>query len=198
MNSKQQVIPTIGQLIEGGYFAGVVRVDGQRFGVVVAPKESEFEGEWGEYGKKIDARSVGDGVANTQAMLDAGSPIAAKVRALDINDHQDWYIPSRDELELMYRNLKPTDAENWASFRDGENPSADPVGGLYTEEDPAQTTVAEFQEDGAQAMEPAWYWSSTQYSAGYAFVQVFSDGGQVDDAKYYAWRVRAVRRFLIN
>lgn len=198
MNMKQTTIPAIGQQIEGGYFAGVVRVNGQRFGVVVAPKSSELKGTWGKYGEKIDARHVGDGAANTQAMREAGSGIATKVAALDINGHQDWYIPSRDELELIYRNLKPTADENYASFRDGENPSSDPIGEMYTEEAPQQTTVAEFQEDGAQAMEAEWYWSSTQISANHAFAQDFSNGGQVDYDKDCTLRVRAVRRFLIN
>lgn len=198
MNMKQTTIPAIGQQIEGGYFAGVVRVDGQRFGVVVAPKSSEFKGTWGKCGDKIDARHVGDGAANTKAMLDAGSDIAKQAAVLDINGHQDWYIPSRDELELMYRNLKPTDDENYASFRDGENPSSDPMGDLYTEELPAQTSVAEFQEDGAEAMNSEWYWSSTQYSAYDAFFQDFSDGTQRYDYKDDTLRVRAVRRFLID
>ena len=45
--------------------------------------------------------------------------------------------------------------------------------------------------------EPRWYWSSTQYSAGYAWGQYFGDGDQYLYGKAYEGRVRAVRRFLI-
>ena len=45
---------------------------------------------------------------------------------------------------------------------------------------------------------PGWHWTSTQYSANGAFVQYFSDGRQDSHHKGNAYRVRAVRRFLIN
>lgn len=42
----------------------------------------------------------------------------------------------------------------------------------------------------------AWYWSSTQFSPGYAWVQVFGVGGQHTALKVYEFRARAVRRVL--
>lgn len=42
-----------------------------------------------------------------------------------------------------------------------------------------------------------WYWSSTQYSAGYAWFQDFYDGGQSYALKYGTGRARAVRRLFI-
>jgi hypothetical protein len=189
---------SFGQAVEGGFFAGIVRVDGQRFGVVVAPKaRGESKGAWGKAGKRLDAIHFGDGMANTEILLAAESPIAKWARELNINGHTDWYVPARDELELVYRNLKPGDSKNYCTYRDGENPSSQPQGHLYTEGNPAQTTAADFQSGGAEAMEEGWYWSSSQYSASSAFVQGFSDGAQGSGDKDDEWRVRAVRRFLI-
>ena len=189
----------IGAAVEGGTFAGIIQIDGSRYGVVVAPKATgETEGPWGEYGKRIPADSLADGLANTQAMAEAGNEIATWALALTIDNHADWYIPSRDELELIYRNLKPGTRGNICSYRDGENPSSVPFGELYTDENPAQTPVAAFQSDGEEAMEPSWYWSSTQSAADHAFGQAFSDGYQYGYRKDGTLRVRAVRRFLID
>lgn len=188
-----------GAEVEGGFFAGVVVVNGLKYGVVVSPKtRGEFADEWGNPGEKIEARHLSDGLANTQAMAAADSKIATQALGLDINGFQDWYIPARDELELIYRNLKPTPQQNWCTFRDGENPSSVPVGILYTDESPGQTSVDDFRAGRGEAMDPAWYWSSTQSSADYAFVQHFYDGCQSYGRKGYSFRVRAVRRFLID
>jgi hypothetical protein len=207
MTAAQQVkqisevapLPVPGTFMEsqGGFFVGVVMVDGARFGFVVAPKAlGSSKGIWGERGKRIEADHFSDGVKNTQAMLANKSPIAKWATALDINGFQDWYIPARDELELCYRNLKPGDGENYASFRDGENPSSVPQGLLYIAESPAQTAVAEFMKEGAEAFDATWHWSSTQSSANHAFIQDFSDGFQCSPSEGYDWRVRAVRRFI--
>ena len=188
----------IGFETEGGHFAGIIHINGQKFGIVVSPKEGDMDDQqWGEFDQEIEgARSFFDGQANTQAMAEAGSELAKAIQALNINGHNDWYLPARDELELVYRNLKPTDNRN---FRlSGDNPSSVPVGYAYSIDEPAQTITTDFQEDGEQALQPTWYWSSTQSSAHYAWSQDFADGGQDRDPKGSAFRARAVRRFLIN
>ena len=49
----------------------------------------------------------------------------------------------------------------------------------------------------AEKFEKAWYWTSTQYSAYYAWNQYFGGGNQLDASKGYAGRARAVRRIFI-
>lgn len=189
---------TAGQQIEGGHFAGIITINGQKFGIVVSPKEGDLDDQkWGEFDQEIEgARSFFDGQANTQAMAEAGSELAKAIQALNINGHTDWYLPARDELELVYRNLKPTDNRN---FRlSGDNPSSVPVGYAYSIDEPAQTIATDFQEDGEQALKPTWYWSSTQSSADFAWRQGFGAGDQGIGHKGSAFRARAVRRFLIN
>lgn len=100
--------------------------------------------------------------------------------------------------ELQYRHLKPTTQQNYCWNRDGENPSSLPVGELYTEESPVQTTVEAFKAGGPEAFQPRWYWSSTQRSAYDAFTMGFVDGGQDYIAKDYELRVRPVRSVLID
>ena len=46
--------------------------------------------------------------------------------------------------------------------------------------------------------EKTWHWSSTQYSARYAWIQDFDNGNQDDYDKGYEARVRAVRRFNLE
>lgn len=43
----------------------------------------------------------------------------------------------------------------------------------------------------------SWYWTGTQYSDGYAFLQYFYDGYQDSNGKSYEGRARAVRRLAL-
>lgn len=193
--------PAIGQAYGGGFVTGITRdpVTGQRFLNITAGAEHELVGKWGEYGEKIEgADSFTDSRANTQAMAAAGSELAAKVLALSIEGFTDWAIPARDVQELQYRHFKPTTEENWAGARSGDNPNSEPVGLLYSEEDPAQTVHAAFQEGGAEAFRDTWYWSSSQRSAYLAFFMDFGDGLQYLTVKLTELRVRPVRSELIQ
>ena len=192
---------TPGTPFDGGFFAGVFTLGTDRYGLIVSPKaRGDLPNQpWGEYGQDIpNARSCNDGRANTSAMAEAGCTLAKSILALDIDGHTDWYLPSRDELELIYRHLKPTEAENYCTFRDGDNPSSVPPGYPYTEESPTQTSAAAFQEGGEQALESSWYWASAQYSPNLAWIQHFGGGLQGNGPKGLTYRARAVRRFLID
>lgn len=191
-------LPEIGQAYGGGFFSGITIQDGKRYMLITAGREHELEGEWGEYGTKIEgADSFTDGRANTEAMAAAGSELAQQVLALGIGGHNDWAIPARDQQELQYRNLKPTARENYCYGRDGDNPNSLPIGLLYTPESPTKTTVGAFRDGGTEAFQPSWYWSSSQRSAGIAFGMHFAGGGQDYGDKYGELRVRPVRSELI-
>lgn len=191
-------IPEIGQAFGGGFFSGVTVEDGKRYLNITAGAAHELVGAWGEYGEKIEgADSLTGSRSNTEAMAASGSELAQKTLALVIDGLNDWAIPARDVQELQYRHFKPTIEENWANSRNGDNPNSLPVGTLYSEESPTQTPLAAFQEDGAEAFKDAWYWSSSQRSADYAFGMGFDDGIQPSTGKLHELRVRPVRRELL-
>jgi hypothetical protein len=88
--------------------------DGWRY-LEAAPVEKEFlRVEWGLYKTKIwgTGTSVGTGKQNTRLIIDAlqesgeSGKAAQLCAALDVNGYKDWFLPSKDELDLMYKNLK--------------------------------------------------------------------------------------------
>jgi hypothetical protein len=200
---EQSVTPptVIGTPCEGGFYAGRITVGGTVYGLIVAPKDGgETEGRWLSAGVRVTgAESYGDGVANTTAMAAAGSELAQWARGLRISGCDDWYLPSQDELEILYRAFKPTSETNTLYGRSGLNASAVPPTFPYSLELPAQTSMPDFAEGGAQAFAADWYWSSTQHAANddYAWSQDFYYGYQTSNDKSAKLRARAVRRFAI-
>lgn len=95
--------------------------DGWRY-LEAAPYDQSAGAKWGCFRKAIaGARGtvVGTGKQNTRDML-AACPepgTAADLCAnFSLNGIRGWFLPSRDELALMYRNLKASGA---VDFRDG-------------------------------------------------------------------------------
>lgn len=196
---KKSDLPFIGQPLGGGFLTGVYRDDaGALRALITSPKaECELQGIWGDYGQDvIGAQSYTDGLANTKAMADAGSELAKKVLALRIAGLDDWHIPAQDQQELQYRRLKPTTNNNQFG-RHGLNMSAEPPTRPYTKDMPLKTIYTLFQEGGTEAFEPTWYWSSTQVSAPYAFIQSFDVGYQAFTRRGNECCARAVRSILV-
>ena len=175
------------------------QIAGELFGLIVSPKAGDLpDAPWIKPSADVPgAASYFDGAANTVAMGEAGCPHAKLVQKLDIGGFTDWYLPSRDELEILYRVFKPTTETNY-TFRSGENPSALPPTHAYRDELPLQTAVQSFQAGQAEAFEDAWYWSSTQYSRNDAWGQLFVGGFQYTGGKSFEGRARAVRRLPIQ
>lgn len=193
--------PAIGQAYGGGFVTGITRdpATGKRSLHITAGAAHELVGAWGKYGEKIEgADSFTNSRANTEAMAAAGSELAQKVLALDIDGFTDWAIPARDVQELQYRHFKPTTDDNWQYGRSGDNPHSEPVGLLYSEQDPAQTAHIGFRDGEPEAFQQRAYWSSSQRSAYYAFLMYFVGGLQDLTVKTSELRVRPVRSVLIE
>lgn len=193
----------IGAAVEGGFFAGLYKFDdGTTRALIVAPKA---EGEhkpavWIPRYKDVPgAKSWNDGRANTTAMAEAGSKLAQWALGLRIAGFDDWFIPSQDEQELLYRAFKPTAQQNGLYARSGINLSAIEPTRPYTLESPAQTGIELFREGGAEAFEADVYWTSTQHAAIslFAWAQWFLYGYQDGSGKDYKLRARAVRSVAI-
>lgn len=191
----------VGDPFEGGFYAGLINIAGcPPHVLIVAPKDAgEISGAAWNGGNAIvtGALSFFDGAANTRAMAAAGSELAKAALALEIAGFTDWHLPSRDELEILYRAFKPTDEENWCYS--GDNPSSIPVAYAYRLESPGRTPLELFRAGGDQAFANDWYWSSTQYAGdeSSAWAQLFGNGCQSYYRKGNDLPARAVRRLPI-
>jgi hypothetical protein len=87
--------------------------DGWRY-LECAPSETEFDAPWGAYGTTVEGTStgIGTGKRNTELIAAYLNRIGASGKAaqlcdeLVIDGYDDWFLPSKDELNLMYANLK--------------------------------------------------------------------------------------------
>jgi len=87
--------------------------DGWRY-LEMAPIGSEFKAEWGSYRLDVTGTrsGIGLGKQNTILIVERLNALreinrAAQICvALDINGYKDWFLPSKDELNLIYINLK--------------------------------------------------------------------------------------------
>ncbi len=198
-SSTAEILPLLGTSMGGGFYAGRIRIEGQVFALIVAPRAlGEVSGnKWINRDKDApSAASYFDGLANTKAMADAGSELAKWAQDLRIGDADDWYLPAQDELEIMYRNLKPSTRENYCWARSGINLSAVEPARPYTPAIPTQTLAEAFQTGGDEAFSEGWYWSSTQHASysDYAWYQDFSTGTQGSISKSSELPARVVRR----
>ena len=192
------MIPTrIGQQVNGGWFAGISRSKTSAHGILVAPKSTE-----GSSLKQFN-RLVANAHSNRQENISSCCQTTAA------SEDTAWELPSKYDVELCYRNLKPSIEENWIKPTNdpllgppnGINPTSIPVGRKYTVTNPAQTLAVLFRHGSAEAFELGWYWT---LPAGLSItpttmIQNFADGNQFccGSYDYVDYKLRAVRRVLI-
>ena len=162
----------IGDTYQGGI---IFYLDGNGGGLLVAPTD-QSSGEWGCYGTAIsgaDGTAIGTGTQNT-IDIEAGcttAGTAADICAnLTLGGYSDWFLPSKDELNLMWTNLADSDGDGV------NNGVTDPnnIGGFAS----------------------SLYWSSSEYANDVAWGQYFSIGFQnYNFNKSGFYFVRAVRAF---
>jgi hypothetical protein len=200
---NQGGVPLIGAAYKGGFFAGQIQVSSIIYNLVVAPR-SGGENTSVQYKTSNTAdtnpnsQNLEYGKLATDQFNDAAHPAFQWAKGLSIGGFSDWYIPAKNELEILYRNLNPYIYPNNTSS--GANPNAVPSAtSNYTSGDPAQTTVTAFQTGNSESFNTSFYWSSSENSASTnnAWNQSFFDGEQIGTGasfKNNLLRARAIRR----
>ncbi len=88
-------------------------------GLVAQPRNFQYKKFWGCNGSSIvgaDGTAMGDGITNSQNIIDQctnTSFAALHCSELTIGGYNDWYLPSVDELSLVYTVLKAPDLVNY-------------------------------------------------------------------------------------
>ena len=175
-----------GIMYQGGLIFYLDTLDIHTFeGLVAAPplwdgvNDPDPSAEWGCSNTQISGTStaVGNGQASTTSIVSSCATAGIAARLCDdlmYGGYNDWFLPSKDELDLMWNNLADPDGNN-----NNSGPS-----------DPNNT--------GRFAA--AIYWSSSEvedatFNFDDAWSQDFGDGTQLDDLKVNVNHVRAIRAF---
>jgi hypothetical protein len=177
---------SIGDTYQGGV---IFYLDSNGGGLIAAPTdqytvdfkkdfsgtETEFKAQWGCPSATIsgaDGTAIGTGAQNTidieAGCITAGT--AADICAnLTLGGYSDWFLPSKDELNLIWTNLADSDGDG------SNNGPSDPnnLGGFAVSN----------------------YWSSSEPDSSFAWAQNFLIVSQDPNLKTNYLYVRAVRAF---
>ena len=153
--------------------------DGGLHGLEVAPEDQSAGTNWSNVqdafvnGVSALPADIGTGAANTAAIIMQGGHTASAAQLCDDyagGGKTDWYLPSENEMDELYKITMGDPAEN-------EHVSA--------------VSELDYRNLGMSV----WYWTSTETSASNAETRQFEWSGSGGRAKSSSYRVRAIRSF---
>ncbi len=151
--------------------------------LIAAESDISIGVSWGCYGKELGGTSVyyGTGKENTNIIISncKEDNIAARVaNKLTLNGYDDWFLPSRDELNILWCTIGSSGEElNW-----------DIMCGDITDK-PKKANIGGFKESTSIDSSPV-YWSSSEVKSTTARGQLFNAvnrfniGGTIKDKPY--------------
>jgi len=125
--------------------------------------------------RRVLAKQVGMGKVNTKVLTVTFGPgeYAAKFAEDSVcGGKDDWFLPSKDELDLVYNNI----AQNRPKFTDANPGQTTPLG----------------------SFDKGYYWTSTDYNGIEAWTQYFMDGQQFDRVQTLAANIKPARPFKVR
>lgn len=184
-----------------------------QFRLIVCPKAFETRLQYRNHATygiapgPAATRTLTEGRKATLALCADGNaavyPAAHYCNNLTAGGYTDWYLPARDELEVIYRNLKPDtnsnttanrytggpDYQNLGSLGDvanqhGINNNSSPPGPAYQSGFPTHSPNTAFRVGGAESLQGTWptepfvsYRSSTEIDDATVWTQIFVTQG---------------------
>ena len=129
-----------------------------------------------------DKTSIGSGNQNTIDIVNSSDPMNIKAAdicfELTLNGYNDWFLPSKDELDLMCWNLRGKRDPAHPQYVTSDNPDVPDVSG-----------------GGTGGFVTTEYWSSSEASDADSWIMNFSDGKSLTAGKGGGYRIRPIRAF---
>lgn len=180
--------PQPGDAMAGGFWFGRMTINSQVYDLIVADASTRTSTLWSsapsDYAGVSPALISGWEIWNAINLQGSGTfEAAVYCDGLNSGGFTDWYLPSRWELDILYRTLKPGVAANVTNIV--ANPYMVAMEGLftgqYTTSNPPQTANPLFKTGGAQALpdSTARIWTiSDDAGQQEAITKTFNTGGE--------------------
>jgi hypothetical protein len=173
---------SVGDIGPGGGIVFYVATSPQWWGTYIEAAPSnwstssigDFRTKWGCAGQSIAAARnwmIGYGKSNTTAIVSSCSESGIAARRADdavVNGKSDWFLPSKDELNLMYQNRVAlggirVDGDNQAYWSSTETDGFNAVGQLFTRDSAIPGNFSGQQFDSVPKIDRMYYFRPIRY-----------------------------------